>query len=534
MAAVAGGSQPIPEVHPMARKEWEYDARLTSNPETADQFTRENPDPDQRLVIGVLADLAGQAGATSPWLAVPLHKRRFIDIDRDNFGEVLSRCDVRWRGSLEGPAGDADVQIPVDLAFRDIEDFHPDRIVQQIPALRALHGLLADLEDPARYDEAAAKLATWSGFVEEPRAEKTPAPSSKERPPDPVDKTRLLDAILERQEPPRTPASELDRLVREIVAPHAIRTDARRQGALVAAVHGALSSRVSILLHHPAFQSLEALWRSVRFLVDSAGADTRVRVVHVTKEELLSEVISGKSLEASELARLLLEPASIPGSEQFSLLVGAYEFSHDLEDLAILERLGNVCAGLKAPMISAAAPQLFGSPAFEGLPPVHDLEKLFDGKDFRPWQLLRQTPPARWLALALPRLLCRLPYGARTQPADSFLFEEQVQADHGKLVWGNPAFAVAAVFAQAFAADGWQLDPSASMTRLEGLPLYNYEADGEIVTKPCAEVLMGEQTVEALMNGGLLPLVSYRDADIVGFPSLQTLANPRAPLRVIR
>jgi predicted component of type VI protein secretion system len=78
------------------------------------------------------------------------------------------------------------------------------------------------------------------------------------------------------------------------------------------------------------------------------------------------------------------------------------------------------------------------------------------------------------------------------------------------------------------------MDPSASMTRLEGLPLYNYEVDGEIVTKPCAEVLMGEQTVEALMNGGLLPLVSYRDADIVGFPSLQTLANPRAPLRVIR
>jgi len=518
----------------MASKEWEYDVRLTSNPQTADQFTRENPDPDRKLVIGVLADLAGQAGATSPWLRVPLHKRRFIDIDRDNFDEMLSRCDVRWQGRIEGPAGDANVHLPVELAFRNIEDFHPDRIVRQIPALRALHGLLADLEDPAQCDEAAARLAQWSGFVEEPRAEKIPAPPLKERQPDPVDKAKLLDAILERQEPPGAPASELDRLVREIVAPHAIRTDARRQEALVTAVHCALSSRMSIIMHHPAFLSLEALWRGLRFLVDSAGADIRVRVVHITKEELLGEVISGQSLEASELARLLLEPASIPGSEQFSLLVGAYEFSHDLEDLAILERLGNICAGLKAPMISAAAPQLLGSPTFEGLPPVHDIEKLFDGRDFRPWQLLRQTPPARWLALALPRLLCRLPYGARTQPAESFLFEEQVRGEHGRFVWGNPAFAVAAVFAQAFAADGWQMDPSTSMTRLEGLPLYNYEVDGEMVTKPCAEVLMGEQTVEALMNGGLLPLVSYRDADIVGFPSLQTLANPRAPLRVMR
>jgi len=518
----------------MAKKEWEYDIRLTSDAEAADQDSREDPDPGRNLVIGVLADLAGQAVAASPLLSVPLHKRRFINVDRDNFDAVLFRCDVRWRGSLAGLSGDANVETPFELVFKELDDFHPDRIVQQIPELRALHELLAELEDPSRCDEAAARMAKWSGFVEESQAEKTPAPSLKERPPDPADKAGLLDAILERQGPPRTPASDLDRLVRDIVAPHAIRTNARRQEALVAAVNQALSSRVSILMHHPAFQVLEAQWRSLRFLVDSAGADTGVRVVHITKEELLGDVMSGKSLKDSELARLLLEPTSIPGSEQFSLIVGAYEFSHDLEDLAILERLGNICASLKAPMISAAAPQLFGRPTFEELPPARDIEKLFDGKDFQSWQLLRQTAPARWLALAMPRLLCRLPYGARTQPAESFLFEEQMQGVHGRLVWSNPAFAVAVVFAQAFAADGWQFDPAASVTRLEGLPLYNYEADGEMATKPCAEVLLGEQTVEAIMNGGLLPLVSYCDADIVGFPSLQTFANSRTPLRVTR
>jgi type VI secretion system protein ImpC len=534
MAAVAGGSQPIPEVHPMAKKEWEYDIRRTSNPETDDRMLREDPDPERKLVIGVLADFAGPESATSPWHGIPFHKRRFIGIDCDNFDEVLSRCNVRWRGSLEGPAGKANARVPVELILGSLEDFHPDRIVQQVATLRALHGLLADLEDPARYDATAAKLAEWTGFVEEARTEQATAPSSKDRPPEPVDKTRLLDAILERQEPHRTPASELDRLVREIIAPHAIRTDTRRQEALANAVHATLSNQVSSILHQPAFLSLEALWRSLRFLVDSAGADTRVRIVQVSKEELLNDVSSGKDLENSELARLLLEPASIPGSEQFSLLVGAYEFSNDLEDLAILERLGSVCARLKAPMISAAAPQMFGHPIFAGFPPAHELEKLFDGRDFRPWQLLRQTPPARWLALAFPRLLCRLPYGARTQAVESFLFEEHVDGEHEKFVWGNPAFAVAAVFAQAFAVDGWQMDPSASMTRLEGFPLYQYKVDGEIVTKPCAEVLMGEQTVEALMGGGLLPLVSHRDADIVAFPSLQTFADPRTPLRVAR
>jgi type VI secretion system protein ImpC len=512
----------------MAKKEWEYDIRLTSNPDAAEQDAREDDDAERKLIIGVLADFAALAGAASPWLGVPLARRRFIEIDRDNFDEVLARCGVRWEGRLKEPAGAA----KVDLVFRSMEDFHPDRIVQQIPELRALQGLLADLEDPARYGEVAARLERWTGCAEEPREEKSTAPSSQEQPPGPAEKAGLLDAILERQAPRRTPGSDLDRLVRDIVAPHAIHTDARRQEKLAAAIQGALSEQVSLLLHEPAWLSLEAQWRGLQFLVNAAGADTRVRIIHITREELLREVDAENDLETSGLARLLIEPASVPGAEQFALLVGAYEFSHDLEDLAILERLGHVCARLKAPMISAASPQLFGRSTFELIPSAREIAKIFDGSDFQSWQLLRRTLPARWLALAMPRLLCRLPYGAHTQPAESFLFEEQMNGEHGRLVWGNPAFAVAAVFAQAFAAEGWPPDPSASVTRLEGLPLYQYQADGEMVAKPCAETLMGEQTMQALMEGGLLPLASCRNADAVAIPSLQTFAQPRTRLRV--
>jgi len=76
------------------------------------------------------------------------------------------------------------------------------------------------------------------------------------------------------------------------------------------------------------------------------------------------------------------------------------------------------------------------------------------------------------------------------------------------------------------------MDPSASVPRLEGLPLYVHKADGETVSEPCAEIFIGERMLEIFMDAGLLPLVSCRDADIVNLPSLATLAIPRKPLRL--
>jgi type VI secretion system protein ImpC len=517
----------------MSRREWDAEVQLSSNPEAADQPVPEEHDPDRKLVIGVMADFHGPMAASGP--PVPLGKRKFFDVDRDNFDGVLARLGVCWRGRLRSVPGEAAPDIPVELVFRELDDFHPDRIVERTPVLCALRELLTDLDDPGRFEEAAAKVSHWPGFGEEPPAAPRPVPAPGSAPPAsrPADSGQLLDAILNQQEVPRSQPSDIDRLVREIVEPHQLRVDTRRQEAITAAMNRALTIQVNSVLHDPAFRSLESLWRSLRRLVDAAGPETTVRIVQVRKDELLADVTSGRSLQTSGLAGLLLDPMSVPGTARFSLLVGGFEFSHDLEDLAVLERLGNIGAGLRAPIVAGASAKLFGCKSFTELPEAAEMERLLDGEDYRPWRLLRQTRPARWVALAAPRLLCRLPYGLQTDPAGSFEFEEwDAGQDHEQYLWGNPAFAIAAIFAGAFAEAGWQMDPARSVTRLEGLPLHVYRGDGESVTKPCAEILMGEQTLEALMDAGVLPLVSYRDADIVSFPSLQTLAHPRAPLRL--
>jgi type VI secretion system protein ImpC len=135
--------------------------------------------------------------------------------------------------------------------------------------------------------------------------------------------------------------------------------------------------------------------------------------------------------------------------------------------------------------------------------------------------------------LAIPRLLCRLPYGRQWDPAETFGFEEGIVGmTHDRFLWGSAAYAVAAVYATAFAEQGWRMNPAAGVPRLDGFPVCVYQKADEAVTKPCAEFLLNERVVEALMEAGLLPVVSHRNSDTVSLPCLQTIAEPRAAIHI--
>ena len=318
-----------------------------------------------------------------------------------------------------------------------------------------------------------------------------------------------------------------------MVRPYLIHIDTARQATLLNAIDQALSQQVRSVLHHPAFQQLEAAWRSVRWLVESAetGAQLKIHMVQLTKGELQQDLAASPALEASGLARLLLDPASVPGSQSTALLIGNYEFTHTPEDLALLVRLGSIAQRLGAPFVAAASPRVLGYVSFTEMPPAGELVRRFQEASYQRWQGFRQSPEARWVALALPRVLLRLPYGSETEPIESFPFEEQmIGFGHDHLLWGNPAFALAVVIAAAFAVEGWSLDFGTRVHRLEGLPLYVYHEEGTACMKPCAEVLLSERVVQALVEAGLVPLASYRNADSVALPCMQSLAEPRSSL----
>ena len=102
----------------------------------------------------------------------------------------------------------------------------------------------------------------------------------------------------------------------------------------------------------------------------------------------------------------------------------------------------------------------------------------------------------------MPRFLLRLPYGKKTDRVEGFDFEEMPGVPgHGEYLWGNPAFALVRMLAEAFAGEGWDMRPGAH-SEIDGLPLHVYEADGEKQLKPCAEVLLTERDLDWIMDQG--------------------------------
>ncbi len=86
------------------------------------------------FVLGVMGDFAG-----NPEEALPaLKNRKFVEIDPDNFNQVMAGMKPRVAFSVENKLQDDGSKIGVDLTFNNIEDFEPDNVVQQVEPLRKL------------------------------------------------------------------------------------------------------------------------------------------------------------------------------------------------------------------------------------------------------------------------------------------------------------------------------------------------------------------------------------------------------------
>ncbi len=86
------------------------------------------------FVVGVMGDFVGKPEEPLP----ALKNRKFVEIDPDNFNQVLSGMKPRLAYSIENKLQDDGSKLGIDLKFNSIEDFEPDQIVQQVEPLRKL------------------------------------------------------------------------------------------------------------------------------------------------------------------------------------------------------------------------------------------------------------------------------------------------------------------------------------------------------------------------------------------------------------
>ncbi|WP_265297042.1 type VI secretion system contractile sheath large subunit [Pantoea sp. JK] len=302
----------------------------------------------------------------------------------------------------------------------------------------------------------------------------------------------------------------------------------------IAAIDELLSKQVSHIMHAPEFQKLESSWRGLHKLVQSSVTEnTHVRLFNCNKKELLKDFKSAADFDQSVLFKAVYESEyGTFGGLPYSAFVGDFEFDNTAEDIMLLEQISHVAAAAHAPFLSAANPGLFGMNSYNEMPRPRDLSKLFETSDYARWKSFRQTDDSRYVGLTLPRVIGRLPYGAKTITIDSFNFEETHNEKNinESYLWVNAAYELAGRMVEAFEEYGW----CAAIRGVEGgglvksLPAHSYRAmNGESVLQCPTEVAISDRREKELAELGFIPLIYCKGTDYAAFFAVQSVNKPR-------
>jgi type VI secretion system protein ImpC len=159
------------------------------------------------------------------------------------------------------------------------------------------------------------------------------------------------------------------------------------------------------------------------------------------------------------------------------------------------------------------------------------MAKIFDTTEYAKWKSFRQSDDSRYVALALPHILLRQPYGAETAPVEDFNYEEAVDGtDHSKYLWGNAAWALASRVTQSFGTYGWcaTIRGVESGGLVSGLPVHNFRTEsGDIAMKCPTETPISDRREKELADLGFAPLVHCKGTDYAAFFSVQSCQKPK-------
>ena len=305
--------------------------------------------------------------------------------------------------------------------------------------------------------------------------------------------------------------------------------------AIIAEIDKKLTDQVNLIIHHERFQQVESAWRGLNYLVNNTETDEmlKIRVMNISKKELSKTLrkYKGVAWDQSPLFKRVYEQEyGQLGGEPYGCLVGDYHFDHTPPDVELLGQMAQIAAGAHAPFIAGAAPALMGMDSWQELANPRDLSKIFAAPDYAAWRSLREADDAKYVGLAMPRFLARLPYGAKTNPVEEFDFEEETGGGvHTKYAWANSAYAMAVNINRSFKSYGWcsSIRGVESGGAVEGLPVHTFPSDDGGVDMKCpTEIAISDRREAELANSGMMPLIHRKNTDVAAFIGAQSLQKP--------
>ena len=311
----------------------------------------------------------------------------------------------------------------------------------------------------------------------------------------------------------------------------------------IADIDALLSEQVNAILHAQPFQRFEARWRGLKMLTNVAelSPQAKVRLLSVSWNEVIRDVDRAADFDRSQLFnKIYTEEVGMLGGEPFGLLIGDYDIQHrpsadhPTDDIAAVKNLAMIASAAFAPLVMGVSARMFQLENYSELGRPFDLRAVFRQADYQRWQALRDAEETRFVGLAMPRILMRLPYAIDVNRRDNFVFSETVDsADGADYLWGNAAFGFGSVVLRAFANFGWFADiRGSSRDELGGgllldLPIPCFATDSSgVAIKPSVEALLSETQEKELSELGFIALRKIPFSQYSVFYSNQSIHAP--------
>ncbi len=247
----------------------------------------------------------------------------------------------------------------------------------------------------------------------------------------------------------------------------------------IAWIDHCLSAQINQVLHHPDFQKLEASWRGLAHLVNCqerwSTDNSTIKVLNASWRELRSDFENATDYDQSDIYwKIHQEGIGQAGAFPFSAVLLDYSIhpmptrEHPCDDIEVLTRLAEVGQAAFCPMIANADPTMFDEESFCRFASTQGCARfaasdqdpydaLHNSLSFFRWKKFRGEESARFMSLAMPRMLMRRPYRASQMRYFGFGFDEEVRSSRDYL-WGGAAFAMGEVLLRAFSEGSWFAD----------------------------------------------------------------------------
>jgi type VI secretion system protein ImpC len=304
---------------------------------------------------------------------------------------------------------------------------------------------------------------------------------------------------------------------------------------LVSSIDKKLSEQLDLVLHHEEFQTLESSWQGLHHLVNNTETSTKlkIRFMNISKSEVHKTLkkFKGTNWDQSPLFKKVYEEEyGTANGAPYACLIGDYYFDHTPPDVEFLSEISHIAAAAHAPFITAAGPSMLEMGSWQDINNPRDVSKIFEGPEYAAWRSFRDSADSQYVAMAMPRFLGRLPYGAKTNPVDEFAFEESVDGtDHNDYLWVNAAYAMATNINRSFAQFGWssQIAGVDSGGVVDNLPVHTFDTDDGGVDSKCpTEVSIPDRREKELSDNGLTSLIHYKNTDYAAFFKATSLRKP--------